>query len=154
MMFGKITRNLVSVVFVIAIVNFSGGCYKLKQTFMMKGEWTVQSVEIDGGTTNHMNTILPEYDKGNNCCKYVLYFGEDGKLAVNYFVDNTLNYAIAGEWRLIEHNLIYLDVDKFVKGFFEVEQESNTDVIMLSDNNFIEFFNIGYVQMLIRAHRD
>ena len=152
MIFGN-TQKLLTLAIIVTAISFSG-CYKLKDMFIMKGEWTVQSVEIDGGSTNHMNTILPGFDKGNDCCKYEIYFGDDDKLIGRYFVDDTLNYAIAGEWRLVEHNRLYLDADKFIKGTFEVEEQSAEDILLYADTNFVKFYGIGYVELLIRAHRD
>ena len=147
MTFDKLIK---SVLLVVAIATFSG-CYKLKENFIMKGEWVVKSVKVDGGSTNFMGSILPDFDE--NTCEYKIYFGEDGVCAGQYYINDTLNYAVEGTWVLIDPSNLYIDMDQYVKGTFEIEEQSTSSVHMFAEQNLVKFYNIGEVQMFIEAER-
>jgi hypothetical protein len=146
-----LTRPIMIVLF-LAIAGSLSSCVKLKDVYIMKGEFVVESIEINGGLGNQMPAILPNYVEGEG--KYIIYFGEDGEAAAQYYVADTLNYALAGEWQLLDDHHMYLNVDRFVKGTFVIEEQSLSDLLMYSDKNYIEFFGIGEVEMLIRSHRN
>lgn len=152
MTLGSVSIKSLTIVLYIAMVSGLSGCFKLKDVYIMKGEWVVDSMELNGGITNAMHSILPNYIDGGG--KYVMYFGQDGKAAAQYYVADTLNYATEGEWQLLDEHHIYLNVDRFVKGTFVIEEQSLSDMLMYSDKNYIEFFGIGEVELLIRTHRD
>ena len=144
--------NKIIGLFVLAITVFSfTGCYKVKKTFMMKGEWLVKKVEIGGGSTNFMEVILPDYDE--NTCEYKIYFGEDGICNGHYFVDGELNYAIQGSWNLLDPTHVYIEMDQYVKGIFEIEEQSTSLIHMYAERNIIKFYDIGETQLFIVSER-
>ena len=118
----------------------------------MKGEWVVNSVELNGGKTNLMYTILPDYNAGSS--KYLVYFGEDDRCTAQYYVNETINYAVEGTWTLVDKNHIYIELDAYVKGIFELEEQSSTEMIMYAEENIVKFYNIGEVEMILRVTRD
>ena len=61
---------------------------------MIKGEWYIDAVEVDGGTTNQIGAILPNYVDGNGV--YKVYMLENGLLRGEYYTYDTLNYFDIG----------------------------------------------------------
>ena len=118
----------------------------------MKGEWVVNSVELDGGKTNMMYTILPDYNADSS--KYVVYFGEEGRCTGQYYLNEKLNYAVEGTWSLVDKHHIYIELDNYVKGIFELEEQSRTEMIMYAEQNIVNFYKIGEVEMILRVTRD
>ena len=147
MKFGKITVLLALVVSTFAF----SGCFKLKENFIMKGEWVVQTVQMDGGSTNFLDVILPEYDA--NTSEYRIYFGEDGVCNGQYYVNDTLNYAVIGSWVLLDPTHMWIEMDQYVKGSFEIEEQSTSLIHMYAERNIVKFYNIGETQMFIIAER-
>jgi hypothetical protein len=134
------------------MVAFSfSGCYKLKENFIMKGEWLVKKVEMDGGSTNFMDVILPDYNE--NTCEYKIYFGENGVCNGQYYVDGVLNYAIQGSWVLLDPTHLWVEMDQYVKGSFEIEEQSTSLIHMYAERNIVKFYDIGETQMFIIAER-
>ena len=134
------------------IMSTCTSCYKVKEIFIMKGEWVVNSVELDGGKTNMMYTILPDYHTDNS--RYVVYFGDEDRCTGQYYIDDNLNYAVEGTWALIDKHHIYIELDNYVKGVFELEEQSRTEMIMYAEQNIVKFYNIGEVEMILRVTRD
>ena len=118
----------------------------------MKGEWVVNSVELNGGKTNMMYTILPDYNVSTS--KYLVYFGEDDRCTAQYYVNENLNYAVEGTWNLLDKHHIYIELDEYVKGIFELEEQSSTEIIMYAEQNIVKFYNIGEVEMILRVTRE
>lgn len=136
----------------IAIAAFTfSGCYKIKENFIMKGEWFITKIELDGGSTNFMESILPEYDA--DTCEYRIYFGDDGVCVGQYYVGDELNYAVEGEWVLLDPTHLYVEVDQYVKGVFEFEEQSTSLIHMYAERNIVKFYNIGETQLFIIAGR-
>lgn len=147
MKFGKIIVLLALVV----LTSTLSGCFKLKENFIMKGEWVVKKIELDGGNTNFLETILPQYDA--NTSEYKIYFGEDGVCNGQYYVNDTLNYAIQGSWVLLDPTHMWIEMDQYVKGSFEIEEQSTSLIHMYAERNIIKFYGIGETQMFIIAER-
>jgi len=145
MQFGKIKVLLVLMVTAFML----SGCFKVKENFIMKGEWVVQKVELDGGSTNFLEVILPQYDV--NSSEYKIYFGEDGVCNGQYYVNDSLNYAIQGSWVLLDPTHLWVEMDQYVKGTFEIEEQSTSLVHMYAERNIVKFYNIGETQMFIIA---
>lgn len=146
----KFAKIITLLALVVSTFTFSG-CFKVKENFIMKGEWVVKTIQLDGGSTNFMETILPDFDP--NTCEYKIYFGEDGVCNGQYFVDGTLNYAIQGSWVLLDPTHLWIEMDQYVKGSFEIEEQSTSLVHMYAERNIIKFYNIGETQMFIVSER-
>ena len=127
------------------------GCYKLKKDFVMKGEWVVQTVQVDGGSTNLMGAILPDYHPDSS--EYRIYFGDEGVCNGQYYINDTLNYAVQGRWVLLDPTHLFIEMDQYVKGTFEFEEQSTSLIHMYSERNLIKFYNIGETQLFIKAER-
>jgi len=117
----------------------------------MKGEWFASQVKMDGGSTNFLEVILPDYDP--NTCEYKIYFGEDGVCAGQYYINGVLNYAVEGSWVLLDPTHMWIEMDQYIKGSFEIEEQSTSLIHMYAERNIVKFYNIGEVEMFIIAER-
>lgn len=129
-------------------------CQKIYNIYVIKGEWEVVSVEINGGSTNMMETFLPYYYYKNNCCSYKIYFDDDGTAKAEYHTFDTLNYEMFGEWELKDDKHIYMHLDEYVDGVFEIEIVNANEMNMYAEENLIKAYNIGMVGLIIRARRN
>lgn len=128
------------------------GCYKLNHTYILKGTWYLNSLEIDGGSTNFMHGVLPNYDDANGY--YRIYMLDNGMARGEYYTADTLNYFVTGEWMLTQTDSIFLKMDNYVDGTFLIELVGKDEMILTSDHNNINFFNIGDTKTVIRVSRD
>lgn len=128
------------------------GCYKINQVFILKGEWYLNSLEIDGGSTNFMHGVLPNYDDANGY--YRIFMLDNGLTRGEYYTADTLNYFVTGEWFLQSKDSIYINMDNYVDGTFLIELVGTKEMILTSDHNNIKFFNIGDVKTVMRVSRD
>jgi len=142
--------KLLSLLTIITLI-FSG-CYKLHHNYMIKGKWYINAVEIDGGSTNFIEEFLDNYKDGEG--EYITYMLDNGLVRGEYYTYDTLNYFITGEWSLLEHDEIYLKADKYIDGIFKVEVVDSKNMILSTESNNINFYNIGEVKSVIRISRD
>ena len=117
----------------------------------MKGEWVVHSVRVNGGATNFMEVLLPDFD--SDTCEYRIYFGEGGVCSGQYYVGDSLRYAVLGDWVLLDDTHLWVEIDQYVKGSFEIEEQSATQTYMYAEKNIVKLYNIGETQMFIDAGR-
>ncbi len=152
-----LSNNLISMrklalVGVLLTVVLATGCYKVHRTYIVKGKWYLNAFEIDGGSTNHMEGFLEDYTDGAG--EYVIYMLDDGLMRGEYYVYDTLNYFVTGTWSLLDTKTIQMDMDLFVDGDFEIELISADNMLLNSESNQIEFFNIGDVKTVLRISRE
>lgn len=126
-------------------------CYKLHHNYMIKGEWYIDAVEVDGGSINQIGSILPNYVDGNGT--YKVYMLENGLLRGEYYTYDTLNYFVTGEWQLLDHDQIYLKADQYIDGTFKIEPVNANKMILSTESNYVTFFNIGEIKSVIRISR-
>ena len=151
MRLNKLNKLKKFLVFAMLFIIFSG-CYKLHHNYTIKGKCYLNAVEIDGGSTNFIEEFLPNYIDGNG--EYVTYMLNNGLVRGEYYTYDTLNYFVTGEWSLLEHDQIYLKADKYIDGIFTVEVVDAKNMILSTESNYINFYNIGEVKSVIRISRD
>lgn len=165
---------IASFIFVGLAIN---GCYKIHHNYIVKGEWYLNSLEIDGGSTNFMNGVLPGYldttgkdqayidimksilpgyvsPAGEIKGYYRIYMLDNGLVRTEYYVQDTLNYFRTGTWDLLSPDSIYLNVDDYSNGTFYIELINKEEMILSTDHNFVRFFNMGDVKTVIRSSRN
>jgi hypothetical protein len=118
---------------------------------MIKGEWYLDAVEVDGGISNQMGAILPDYVDGSGI--YKVYMLENGLLRGEYYTYDTLNYFVTGEWELLDHDQIFLKADQYIDGVFKIEPVNSKKMILSTESNFVTFFNMGEIKSVIRISR-
>ena len=128
------------------------GCYKVHRTYIVKGKWYLNSFEIDGGSTNQMDGFLDDYSDGNGT--YVIYMLDNGIMRGEYYTNDTVNYFTTGTWALLDTKTIQMDMDQFVDGDFNIELIDNQQMLLNSQANQIDFFNMGEVKSVLRISRE
>jgi hypothetical protein len=117
----------------------------------MKGKWYVNSFEVSGGSTNLMEGVLPDYVDGDG--QYMVYMLDNGLLRGEYYANDSLVYFRTGYWNMPHKDSVTFDIDKFIKGTFLIEQVDRKAFLLTTDDNYIEFFNIGSVPTVMRISR-
>lgn len=126
-------------------------CYKVHHNYIVKTEWYLNALELDGGSTNFMNGILPDYDDGGGV--YKIYMLDNGLSRGEYYVYDTLNYFTTGTWDLLSPDSIYIDLDQYVQGKFYIELINKDEMILSTDHNNVKFFGIGDVKAVVRTSK-
>lgn len=137
---------------VIAIGILMTACYKVHRTYIIKGKWYLNAFEIDGGSTNHMEGFLPDYEAGDG--DYVIYMLDNGIMRGEYYVYDTLNYYATGTWTLKGTDSIAMNMDQFVDGTFKIELINKEKMLLSTEHNEIDFFNIGDVKTTLKVSRE
>jgi hypothetical protein len=127
------------------------GCYKINHNYIMKGYWYVNAFEVNGGSTNLMEGVLPHYLEGNG--QYYVYMLDNGLLRGEYYVADTLYYFRTGYWDMPHKDSVYFNVDVFIDGHFYIEQVNKKAFLLSSIDNNISFFNLGRVNTVMRISR-
>jgi hypothetical protein len=142
--------KVLSVVAITATI-FLTGCYKFNHNYIMKGKWYVNSFEVSGGSTNLMEGVLPDYVDGDG--QYMVYMLDNGLLRGEYYANDSLVYFRTGYWNMPHKDSVTFDIDKFIQGTFLIEQVDSKAFLLTTDDNYIEFFNIGSVPTVMRISR-
>ena len=128
------------------------GCYKVHRSYIIKGKWYLNSFEIDGGSTNQMHGFLEDYVASNGT--YVIYMLDNGIMRGEYYTADTINYFTTGTWSLIDTKTIQMDMDQFVDGDFHIELIDQSEMLLNTSANQIDFFNMGEVKTVLRISRE
>ncbi|MCS6935334.1 MAG: hypothetical protein NZM35_09330 [Chitinophagales bacterium] len=131
---------MVTAAFMLMCLSFS--CRKIQEGMIIKGLWTLEGFYVDTFSKNMMEIFLPYYNTGNGCCRYKIDFQDDDLVTGYYFTHDTLNYLVAGTWKLIKYNKIYVKLDNYVDGEFTIEKIGNKRYEMISDSNRIKAFEV------------
>lgn len=123
------------------LISFSTSCKKIQEDFIVKGLWRLQGAYIDTFSTNQMNVFLPLYANGNKCCEYKVDFQNDDVVFGYYSTYDTFNYVVIGNWELLKYNQIYIKLDKYVDGVFDIDKVGNKRYDMISEENHIKLFD-------------
>lgn len=139
---------LVSVLFVFTF----SSCHKVMHNTILKGQFHLNAFEINGGSTNFMGGVLPNYFDSNNevIGDYVIYMLDDGLMRGEYYSGGELEYYRTGTWDMPTKDSIYMNIDVFVDGTFYIETINANEMLMSTDKNNISFFNIGEVASTLR----
>ena len=128
----------------------SGGCYKITEVTIMKGEWQVLEVKVNGGGMNQMEQLLPEFETNG---RYLIYMMDQGVMKGEYYLGDNLDYETWGEWELLTHDHIFMRIDEYVNGTFLIRSNGDDLYTMYSDSNDIAFYNIGISTMVLELDR-
>ncbi len=136
--------------FLLSFAFFS--CNKVTHTVILKSQHHLNSFEINGGSTNFMPGVLPNYvdSTGKVIGDYVIYLLDNGLMRGEYYSNGDLVYYRTGIWDMPHKDSIYMNIDVFVDGTFYIELVDADEMVMSSDKNNIKFFNIGKVTSVLR----
>lgn len=116
-------------------------CKKIQEDYIVKGLWELNGAYIDTFSNNQMNTFLPLYANGNDCCRYKVSFEDDNYVFAYYITYDSINYIAYGTWELLGYNKLYLKLDKYVDGEFDIKRRGARKFDMISEANHIEAFD-------------
>tara|TARA_Y100000589_G_scaffold332180_1_gene390003 strand:- start:579 stop:1052 length:474 start_codon:yes stop_codon:yes gene_type:complete len=146
-------KKILSFFVVFSTLMTLSSCYKVHHHYITKGVWYIDAVELNGGSTNFMESFLPDFKLDTSF--YKVYLLENGLVRGEYYDnDSTLNYFITGEWELLNHDEIYLKADQYINGNFLIELAAKDKMILSTLSNNVDFENIGDVAMVVRISRD
>ena len=146
-------KKIFSFFVVFSLLTTLSSCYKVHHHYITKGVWYIDAVELNGGSTNFMESFLPDFKLDTSF--YKVYLLENGLVRGEYYDnDSTLNYFITGEWELLNHDEIYLKADQYINGNFLIELAAKDKMILSTLSNNVDFENIGDVAMVVRISRD
>ena len=131
-------------------------CKKTREYGVITGEWRFNSAYMNHTSTNILDVVLPYHATNPENCYYQIIYENDGTVYGNYYTYDTLNYFVVGKWHLIKYDLVYLQLDQYVNGIFNVEDEGNGNLKLTSnsDSNTVEYLGSikAYVEM--NVHRE
>lgn len=145
----KSTLILALLGFVVAFFS----CQKLQNHLVIIGDWEVEEGFLNGGNINAIPYFLQHYSSEENCCHYYICFDGDGTVEGLYFTFDTLNYKVNGTWELLEKNLIYVDLDFYIDGIFNVEKDGNKRYRLTTDSNVISYGTNSYYALELLVKR-
>ena len=122
------------------IISAFSSCKKLTEDQIINGLWVVNQVNIDTFSTNYLDA-LPHFPSGNDCCNYKLDFERDGVVLAYYLTFDTFSYVTAGNWEVTKFNQVYINVDRFIDGTFDITKPAIRKWKLESDANHIKAFD-------------
>ena len=69
-------------------------CIGLQKDMLLKGEWTMDFVKLNGGELNFLEELMPDYVSGKG--KYLVYFEDGGVCRGEYYANNVPVYVVNG----------------------------------------------------------
>ncbi len=124
-------------------------CVKIQNRVLLKGTWELVNYSLDykQDTTgaNAMDFILEDFTQSPNCCKYMIDFKDDGVVTGSYYVLDTLNYSVEGTWSLDEKSMLFIDLDQYVNGLYEIDRQNRKNYIMTTDSNTVDLGATSFV---------
>lgn len=115
------------------------GCKKIEYKVLLKGIFTLEAVYIPGSEENFMKFMLPNYDNPEGCCRYVIDFQDDGDAFGFYYVNDTINYVIKGEWEQQDYHKLYINLDKYVNGVYDIHKDGKKEFTLKTEENTAQF---------------
>lgn len=127
-------RRYIPAILLLALM-LSLSCKKIEHKLLLKGIFTLEAVYVSGSEENFMNFALPNYNNPEGCCKYIIDFQDDGDMFGFYYVDDELNYVVKGEWEQKDYHVLYLNLDKYVNGIYDVEKDGKKEFTLSTEEN-------------------
>lgn len=115
-------------------------CKKAREDVLIKGLWDLQGIYVDTIIQNQMDN-LPYWPDGNKCCEYRLDFQDNDVLFGYYLTHDTFNYVTPGKWYLEDYDHIYIKVDNYIDGVFEIKKPTPDHFKLESDANHVRAFD-------------
>ena len=127
----------------VCVVLVFSSCKKIQNDNLINGVWTLNSVLLDSSLQNYLNYALPQFANGNNCCHYEIDFEKNDK-AFGYYLTNDSSYLVLGMWNLPEYNKIYIHLDNFIDGTFDIDKKTMHHFVMSTDANRVKQYAVNY----------
>ena len=135
---------------IIILFILCSGCTKITEIAMMKGEWQVLEVKINGGDLNQLEQLFPQFD---TIGRYLIYMMDDGVMKGEYYIGDILDFEAWGEWELLSNDYVFMRIDEYINGTFLIRSNGDHLYTMYSDSNDIAFYDIGISTMVLELER-
>ena len=135
--------------FIFFFLLFSG-CSKITEVIMMKGEWQVLEVKINGGDLNQLAQLFPQFETNG---RYLIYMMDDGVMKGEYYIGDNLDFEAWGEWELLTNDYVFMKIDEYINGTFLIKSNGDHLYTMYCDSNYIAFYDIGISTMVLELVR-
>jgi hypothetical protein len=134
------SRKIAFVLGIIIIVALLNSCKKTTETQLVNGLWKLNSVNIDTSSANFLSS-LPGF--GNGHTAYKLSF-QESDVVFAYYVsnDSIIRYSV-GTWTVPAYSQVYIKVDSFIDGTFNIDRSSLYHWQLTSNYNHIASFDNG-----------
>ncbi|MFT5858615.1 MAG: hypothetical protein ACI865_000703 [Flavobacteriaceae bacterium] len=127
-----------------------GGCYKVTEVSLMKGQWQIHGAFVNGGSVNQLSQLLPGFETNGD---YQVYLMDEGIIKGEYYIDGVLDYEVWGVWELRSRHHLYMNIDEYVNGEFLVESDGDDLYTLYCDSNDVAFYDIGISTMVLKLER-
>lgn len=136
----KIFKGVVIVVLGAVLLFSISSCKKAREDVLVKGLWDLEGVYVDTIVRNQLEN-LPFWLDGNKCCEYRLDFQDNDVLFGYYLTHDTFQYVTPGKWYLTDYDHIYMKVDNYVDGIFEISKPTPDRFKLESEENHVKYFD-------------
>lgn len=136
----KVVKGVLPIALAALVLFTVSSCKKAREDVLVKGLWDLQEIYVDTIAKNQMEN-MPFWTDGNNCCEYRLDFQDNDVLFGYYLTHDTFNYISIGKWYLTDYDHIYMKVDNYVDGIFEITKPVPTQFKLESDANHVKAFD-------------
>lgn len=120
----------------VAALICTASCKKIVENHLIKDQWELYNAyAFDDRSNNFMKIVLPGYDNPEGCCRYIIDFQDNNQAFGFYYRNDTLDYMIRGDWFLEDKDHLYIDLDRYVKGSFEIMRDGKRNYTLVSDSN-------------------
>jgi len=114
-------------------------CKKVKQRYVIKGDWELMSANVEGDT-NLLKLVLSKYSNCEGNCRYLICFEDKSRVMGYYYTYDTLDYSVEGEWEMVDRDKIFVRLDHYVDGYFEFEKTKRKHFLLYSPENYVKKF--------------
>lgn len=112
------------------------GCKKITENKIRKDKWTVHKITAPDSDVNLMGIFLPNFKDYPEESIYIIDFYEDGTAESRNYLGDSLIYKKPGLWKLEEKDRLYLDMDDYVQGLYEIHRDKKKTYTLKCNDNY------------------
>ncbi len=131
------------------IIITTNSCKKTTESQLLNGFWKLNKVYIDTSTTNYLNKF-PDF--GNSTSAYKLSFQESDVVLSYYIRNDSILQLTAGTWSVPSYNQVYIKIDSFIDGTFDISRPTLHHWVLTTDYNHIAAYDNGVNPALDTAY--
>ena len=134
------TKSIIIISLLIFVAFTSNSCKKTTESELMNGLWKLNSAYLDTSGTNYLNRF-PNF--GSSYCAYKLSF-QESDIVIGYYISNdSILRIVTGTWNVPAYSQVYVKVDSFIDGTFNISRPSLTHWDLTTNYNHIAAFDHG-----------
>ncbi len=126
-------------------------CTKIQRTYLLKGQWEIDSFTIGGGSENMVAAFFADHEAGNG--KMILNFSNSGVLKSDHYSFGEIDSTLFGTWSMPDYETNVVRLGDLVDATFTIEVVDPNHVILHTDKNLIRFYDIGEVTSVIEVSK-